>query len=105
MKKWDPARYLVMKLHLVQRKNDPGPPPKRIFRALSEFWVKSMIQATQDTFISKIHFYKIGRLKKVEILMKNGFEPMNPTQNSMQISNPGSEAMETGPRSKKIKFF
>ena len=102
MKKWDPARYLVMKLHLVQRKNDPGPPPKRIFRALSEFWVKSMIQATQDTFISKIHFYKSGKSKKLEIFMKNGFEPMNLTQNSMQISNPGSESIETGPRTKKF---
>ena len=102
MKKWDPARYLVMKLHLVQRKNDPGPPPKMIFRALSEFWVKSMIQATQDTFISKIHFHKNGKSKKKnEFFRKNGFEPMNPTQNLMQISNPGSESMETGPRSKK----
>ena len=105
MKIWDPARYLVMKLHLVQRKNDPGPPPKGIFRALSEFGVKSMIQATQDTFISKIHFYKDKKLKKFEILMKNGFEPMNPTQNSMQISNPGSESTETGPRSEKKGFL
>ena len=94
-----------MKVHLVQRKNDPGPPPKRIFQALSEFGVKSMIQATQGTFISKIHFYKNEKSKKIKIFMKNGFEPMNPTQNSMQISNPGSESMETGPRSKKIKFF
>ena len=94
-----------MKLHLVQRKNDPGPPPKRIFRARSEFWVKSMIRATQDTIKSKIHFYKNGKSEKIKIFMKNGFEPMNPTQNSMQISSPGSESMETGPRSKKKLVF
>ena len=92
-----------MKLHLVQRKNDPGPPLRRIFRALSEFWVKSMIQATQDTFISKIHSHKNGKSKKIEILMKNGFEAMFRPQNSMQISNPGSESTETGPRSEKKK--
>ena len=63
-KNWTPKSNSVIKQHLVQRKNDLRPPPKRIFRALSEFWVKSMIQATQDTFISKIHVYKNKKSKK-----------------------------------------
>ena len=63
-----------------------------------------MIEATQDTFISKIQFYKNRKAKKIEILMKNGFGPMFLSQNSMQISNPGSESMETGPRSEKKGF-
>ena len=45
----------VIKQHLLQRKNDLRPPPERLFRALFDFLVKSMSQATQDTFISKIH--------------------------------------------------
>ena len=67
--------------------------------------VKLMIEATQDTFIIKIQFYKNRKAKKIEILMKNGFGPMFLSQNSMQISNPGSESIETGPNTKEMEIF
>ena len=51
-----PKGNSVIKQHLVHRKNDLRPPQKSFFRALFDFSVKSRIQATQNTFISKIHF-------------------------------------------------